>query len=129
MNSYVLVIDSPVHGSPAQQLFGRVGRQTLSSYTENLQYFAAYSGLPRPLSVLSDVFCAAMNGAFPGSDWQRPCGRPHTSWVHQICSNTVLSASDTSTGTRPSFMSQRSIAVITIAIRLRYDYDTTMTKN
>ena len=31
----------------------------------------------------------------PGPDWCRPSGRPHNTWVHQICSDTDLSAPGT----------------------------------
>jgi len=28
------------------------------------------------------------------ADWKRPRGRPHTTWIHQICQDTGLTASE-----------------------------------
>jgi len=47
-----------------------------------------------PASLLLSVSCAARDGYFQGPDWRRPSGRPCITWVHHICSDTDLLATD-----------------------------------
>ena len=34
------------------------------------------------------------DGERPSQEWRRTCGRPSTTWVHQICRNTGVSATE-----------------------------------
>lgn len=62
-----------------------------------IRLFGHVARLPStvPASSILSVSCSARDGYPPGPDWQRPRGRPPTTWVHHICADADLSALDT----------------------------------
>ena len=47
-----------------------------------------------PAKALLRVTCHVRDGVPPFPNWRRPWGRPHITWLHQICSDCGLSAGD-----------------------------------
>jgi len=47
-----------------------------------------------PANQILKTCCQAKDGNRPCADWKRPRGRPHTTWIHQICQDTGVTASE-----------------------------------
>jgi len=47
-----------------------------------------------PANQILKTCCQAKDGNRPCADWKCPHRRPHTTWIHQICQNTGVTASE-----------------------------------
>jgi len=47
-----------------------------------------------PANSILRICTKTRDGERPSQEWRRTCGRPSTTWVHQICRDTGVSASE-----------------------------------
>jgi len=47
-----------------------------------------------PANQILQICIKARDGERPSQEWRRACGRPHTTWIHQICHDTGVTATE-----------------------------------
>ena len=58
-----------------------------------LCYYARLSS-DVPANSILRICAKTRDGERPSQEWRRTCGRPSTTWVHQICRDTGVSATE-----------------------------------
>ena len=47
-----------------------------------------------PANQILRICTKARDGERPSPEWRRACGRPPTTWIHQICGDTGITATE-----------------------------------
>jgi len=47
-----------------------------------------------PANQILQICTKSRNGEWPSQEWRRACGRPSTTWTHQICRDTGVTATE-----------------------------------